>query len=474
MSQPINIVKLIEENPNNKLSKSYQGNLINKIKDNFSTKDQELFISSFYCYLNYKNNDFVIDLDDMWKWLGFSTKQKGKELLEKHFTVDIDYELVFNLQVKNPKGGRPKEKFMLNVKTFKKMCLKANTEKANEIHEYYIRLEETLHEVINEESNELRNQLEIKTNEFINKTNELEKTKEEVQKLTKKYIKPPKEVYEEKNVVYLMTTQEGEKVNEYVVGKAIDLSNRKEEYNHNKLHDFKIIYYRTCNSAKLMDIIESAILMKLGKYRCKAGRDVFLLPENNIKLFTDIFDECVNFYEDVDIDHVIYPKRTLEKISKDKMKEKNEKYQSEHKDEIKEKQQIYYEENKDQLSDIGKIYYEKNADIINKKNKKYYETHREEVIEQVMGYYKENKEDILEDRKEFYENNKEQILNERAKYYKENYKTKIAVQRQKKEQCECGMTICHYSMKRHKNSERHKVLLEKIKKETCYITENNL
>ena len=27
-----------------------------------------------------------------------------------------------------------------------------------------------------------------------------------------------------------------------------------------------------------MDLIESVILMKLEKYRCKAGRDVFLLP----------------------------------------------------------------------------------------------------------------------------------------------------------------------------------------------------
>ena len=49
MSQTINIVKLIEDNPNNKLSESYQGILINKIKDNFCTKDQELFIANFYC-----------------------------------------------------------------------------------------------------------------------------------------------------------------------------------------------------------------------------------------------------------------------------------------------------------------------------------------------------------------------------------------------------------------------------------------
>ena len=37
---------------------------------------QKLFVSSFYCYLNYdKNKDFVIDLDNVWKWLGFSNKK---------------------------------------------------------------------------------------------------------------------------------------------------------------------------------------------------------------------------------------------------------------------------------------------------------------------------------------------------------------------------------------------------------------
>ena len=91
MSQPINIVKLIEENPNTKLSKPYQSKLINKLKDSFSTEEQQLFISSFYCYLNYKSDDFVIDLDDIWKWLGFSQKIKAKVLLEKQFIIDKDY-----------------------------------------------------------------------------------------------------------------------------------------------------------------------------------------------------------------------------------------------------------------------------------------------------------------------------------------------------------------------------------------------
>ena len=58
----LNIVELIEKNPITKLSTTYNNNLLNKIKENFSNFEQQLFVSSFYCYLNYdKNIDFVVD-----------------------------------------------------------------------------------------------------------------------------------------------------------------------------------------------------------------------------------------------------------------------------------------------------------------------------------------------------------------------------------------------------------------------------
>ena len=305
-----------------------------------------------------------------------------------------------------------------------------------------------------------------------------EKTKfeQEVKKLTKKYIKQPKEVFDEKNVVYLMTSEDSEKNGEYNVGKAIDLSKRKENYNQNKLHDFKVMYYISCKNSKFMDLIESVVLMKLEKYRCKAGRDVFLLPtlhdssnvcQNtqeksfvDITLFTDIFDQCLKFYED--ITEAIYPKRTVQE-DKDKRKERNDKYQSEHKDEIKQNMHTYYKDNKEVLKVIKKDYYEKNSDVIGEKNRKYYEDNKEAVIENVMEYYNNNKEHILEERKDFYKDNKQHILEERAKYYKDNYKTKIALQRGKKETCECGMVVSHYSIKRHKGSVRHKTLMENLK-----------
>jgi len=208
MSQPINIVKLIEENPNTKLSKPYQSKLINKLKDSFSTEEQQLFISSFYCYLNYKSDDFVIDLDDIWSWLGFARKTNAKNILEKQFNKNTDY-LVLPQARENLSGGRPSEKIMLNIKTFKKMCLKANTSKANEIHEYYIKLEETLHEVIDDETNELRLQLEMKDEESNELKFQLEMKDEESNEL--KFQLEMKD--EESNELKLQLEKKDEKIN---------------------------------------------------------------------------------------------------------------------------------------------------------------------------------------------------------------------------------------------------------------------
>ena len=69
---PFNIVDLIENNPITKLSTTYQNKLLTKIKAKFTETEQQLFVASFYGFLKYDSNtDFVIDLDDVWKWLDF-------------------------------------------------------------------------------------------------------------------------------------------------------------------------------------------------------------------------------------------------------------------------------------------------------------------------------------------------------------------------------------------------------------------
>ena len=192
MNSSLNIVELIESNPITKLSSTYNGKLLTKIQEKFNGFEQQLFVSSFYCYLNCDpKNDFIIDLDNVWKWLGFKQKVNAKVLLEKVFMIEKDYIILIRpsaeqkchdhtdestnnnlhnqssvlllLQQKqstNTRGGHNKEIIMLTVKTFKAFCMKAGTKKADEIHEYYLKMEETLHDVIKEESDELKIQLD--------------------------------------------------------------------------------------------------------------------------------------------------------------------------------------------------------------------------------------------------------------------------------------------------------------------------
>jgi len=170
--QELNITELIESSPITRLSSAYNSKMLTKIKENFSGFGQQLFVSSFYCYLNYdKNKDFVVDLDNVWRWLGFQQKVTAKTLLELQFKMDVDYkngsssselgsaQATMCAKIEN-RGGHNKQTIMLTVRCFKSLCLKAQTKKAGEIHEYYMKMEETLHEVVEEETDELRKQLE--------------------------------------------------------------------------------------------------------------------------------------------------------------------------------------------------------------------------------------------------------------------------------------------------------------------------
>jgi hypothetical protein len=181
--EQLNIVELIESNPMTKLSSDYNVKLLTKIKANFSDFEQQLFLTSFYCYLNYHpTNDFVIDLDDVWKWVGFSVKIKAKTLLEKYFKENIDYKksLCDSVQqTKHIKGGKNIQKIFLNVKTFKLFCIKAETKKADDIHEYFMKMEEIIQETINEESSELRLQLQQKNKVLENVEKDKEQLKED-------------------------------------------------------------------------------------------------------------------------------------------------------------------------------------------------------------------------------------------------------------------------------------------------------
>ena len=281
--QDLNIVELIEKNPITKLSTTYNSKLLNKIKDNFTGFEQQLFISSFYCYLNYdKNIDFVVDMDHVWKWLGFNQKVKSVLLLEKNFKLGIDYktDLQFgkasleeeNLAFPDGKavlakqnGGQNIKKIFLTIKCFKSLCLKAQTKKAAEIHEYYMKLEEVLQEIVEEETDELKTQLEQKETIILEIKEASEKEKEN---LIKKSNKEKQKAVEQAIIIQFSvnteciyfgtidnTNESGEKLIKF--GHTNDLSTRILDHR-KKYENFILVNaFRVQNKVEIENLIKN-------------------------------------------------------------------------------------------------------------------------------------------------------------------------------------------------------------------------
>ena len=104
---------------------------------------------------------------NIWSWLGFSRIDPCKVVLEKNFTENIDYKVYEGYEAKTApeisgasllkqNGGQNRQKVMLNIRTFKRLCIKSNTKKANEIHEYFIDLEEIILETLDEDERAVR------------------------------------------------------------------------------------------------------------------------------------------------------------------------------------------------------------------------------------------------------------------------------------------------------------------------------
>jgi hypothetical protein len=122
------------------------------------------------------------------------------------------------------------------------------------------------------------------------------KTKDiKIQYMTKKYVKAqPRVQYEERNVVYILTTSNMKKERRYILGKATNLTNRLSTYNKSDEHE--VIYYQECPDEDSMGIVETLVFSKLKEYREQANRERFVLPEEkDIKYFIDTIRKCVEF-----------------------------------------------------------------------------------------------------------------------------------------------------------------------------------
>ena len=243
MTEIFDIVQLMEKSAVTRLSKDYEGKLLNKIKDSFTSNEQQLFATSFYGFLNFDSKkDFVIDFDDAWKWMGYTRKDNAKSVLKKHFIEEVDYKVKFLLlQPQEQKdadgidvetrGGSNKEEIFLTINTFKKFCLKSGTKKADEVHDYFIKLEELLHETLDEESKELRNQLESVERKFGDLHEKHFKLEENHKRILYKRVK---HTLKRGGCVYIIKDRNKEVTEDgtcdYVFGNCKNLQSREQTY----------------------------------------------------------------------------------------------------------------------------------------------------------------------------------------------------------------------------------------------------
>jgi hypothetical protein len=100
--------------------------------------------------------------------------------------------------------------------------------------------------------------------------------------------------YPENNVIYILTTKDNKNKRLYIVGKAKVLKNRLSTYN--KTAEHEVVYYKSCESATKMNILEHIVLFKLQNYKEKANRDRYILPiDKDISYFTDIIETSYIF-----------------------------------------------------------------------------------------------------------------------------------------------------------------------------------
>ena len=217
--------------------------------------------------------------------------------LEKFFTKDIDYKILFlrSEEQKNEtenRGGHNKEQIMLTINTFKKFCLKSDTKKADEVHDYYIKLEELLQETVNEENDELRMQLSYKEEENKNLENKFMHLSEKHFKLEENHkrilYKKKRHALKKGPCLYLLRNPDVE--SKIKVGISKNLNSRLSTYVTYFEPEFVFIIFTNSNK-----LLEQCVKEKF-KQNISEGGDEWLndLDKNEIITYIELQAKLLN------------------------------------------------------------------------------------------------------------------------------------------------------------------------------------
>lgn len=113
----------------------------------------ELTPEVVFCLIQ-SGEDFPVDFNEAWQWIGYSRKDSAKSAFENAgFLAGIDFRFFHNNmeKSKNSKRGRPSEKISMTVDCFKSWAMMAGTSKGKEVRRYFLFCEAELKRRLEEE-----------------------------------------------------------------------------------------------------------------------------------------------------------------------------------------------------------------------------------------------------------------------------------------------------------------------------------
>ena len=106
------------------------------------------------------SDEFPVELDAAWQWLGYSTKQKAVNTLESYFEENVDYifkvsglssQDKINQQVKKPTGRRSSHLYSLTTNCLKEFGMIARTSQGKLIRGYFLECERLAKQAITQQ-----------------------------------------------------------------------------------------------------------------------------------------------------------------------------------------------------------------------------------------------------------------------------------------------------------------------------------
>jgi phage anti-repressor protein len=299
MIQPktINFTELVK-NSNTTLSLGLQTKIVDKLNETFSEQEQHWYVANLYMYMNYHaTNDYPINLEDVFKMIGFANKGNAMKTIKSNFVENEDYKIIIFRTEKNKlqqeTRGRKEETVMLNIDTFKNLCMIAKTECGKEIRKYYVKLENIYNDIIKEEMEKQKEQLENNKEQLEEKQKQLDEHKRQLQLLQHK---PSTHGFNIKKPGFIYLINDLSKPGHYKIGMATNTDKRLRNLNTSSSEKSLRLYFeiKTYDSESVEKTIHSLLL----PFNIRGRREWFYFSDNNqVNHAISVMKDVKSFYD---------------------------------------------------------------------------------------------------------------------------------------------------------------------------------